>query len=211
MAKTLICSAWSKETEALSGKLDDSYRIANLGIGYLNAALNLERVLTNDKEIEKIIFIGTAGAYSKTIELGTLVEVSRMALLHFGTIDQKAYVPKAYEEYHCFPSFDKKIKKVTCLSNLEITKDTKISKRVMDTFTTRDIVENMELYGVGKIATYHKKPLSALLGVTNYTNIDAHDDWKEQEEIVSAKLGENLLKHLGIAVEPAVAVEAGEA
>ena len=207
MAKTLICSAWTKETQALSEKLDDSYRIVALGIGYLDAALNLERILSKDNEIEKIIFIGTAGAYSKTIELGSLVEVSRIALLNFGTVDQKAYVPKPYPEYHCFASLDKKIKKVTCLSNLEITKDTKVSKKVMDTFTTRDIVENMELYGVGKIANYYKKPLSALLGVTNYTNIDAHDDWKEQEELVSAKLAEHLLKQLGFATEQPVMTE----
>jgi len=202
MAKTLICSAWTKETKVLEEKLDDSYRIVALGVGYLDAALNLERILAKDEEVENIIFIGTAGAYSKTIEIGTLVEVTRVALLNFGTVDQKAYVPKAYDEYHCFPSFDKKIKKASCLSNLEITKDTKVSKRVMDHFQSRDLVENMELYGVAKIANHYKKPLSSLLVVTNNTNVDAHDDWKENEAVLSTKLGEALLTHFGIDFEP---------
>lgn len=193
MSKTLICSAWAKETEKLHRNLRSDFEIANLGIGYLDAALALERILQENKKIEKIIFIGTCGAYSKTLELKSLVEVDKSALLNFGTIEQKAYVVKAYDEYHCYLNFNKKLKKVYCLSSLEITKDTKISKKIVEGLDTRDCVENMELYGIVKVAQEHGKKISALLGITNYTNIDANQDWKENHELVSEKLCNELL------------------
>jgi nucleoside phosphorylase len=197
MSKTLICSAWSKEIQKLRNQnLDSKYELATLGIGFLSACLALERILVENKDIEDIIFVGTAGAYSKTLEIGNIVEVNETGLLNFGTVEQKAFVPQAYEEYPCFLKFNKKIKKAYCLSSLEITQDTKISKKIIDVFATRDIVENMEIYGLAKVANENSKRFSALLGITNYTNIDAHNDWKENNEIISAKLCETLLLEL---------------
>jgi nucleoside phosphorylase len=197
MSKTLICSAWSQEIQNLKNKkIDSKYELATLGIGFLSASLALERILVENRDIEDIIFIGTAGAYSKTLEIGNIIEVKETALLNFGTVEQKAFVPEAYEEYHCFLKFDRKIKKAYCLSSLEITQDTKISKKIIDVFETRDIVENMELYGLAKVAHENSKKFSSLLGITNYTNIDAHSDWKENNESVSTKLCDILFNEL---------------
>jgi nucleoside phosphorylase len=197
MLKTLICSAWSKEIQNLRNRnLDSKYELATLGIGFLSASLALERILVENKGIEDIIFVGTAGAYSKTLEIGNIIEVNETGLLNFGTVEQKAFVPQEYEEYQCFLKFNKKIKKAYCLSSLEITQDTKVSKKIIDVFDTRDIVENMEIYGLAKVANENSKRFSALLGITNYTNIDAHSDWKENNEIISAKLCETLILEL---------------
>ena len=60
----LICSAWEEENKYLDCP-NESFEILNLGIGYLDAALNLEAFLSRNKEnIEKIFFIGTAGLIS---------------------------------------------------------------------------------------------------------------------------------------------------
>jgi nucleoside phosphorylase len=69
----LVCSAFDKELIGLNLSIDHDRAL--LGIGFLEAAINLETIV-NKKKYQKIIFIGTAGSYSKNYSIGDSVSVS---------------------------------------------------------------------------------------------------------------------------------------
>jgi uncharacterized protein YlzI (FlbEa/FlbD family) len=194
----LICSAWEEEVRALNGQQStvNGEHIKTLGIGYLEAALKLNNIL-RDANYSRIIFLGTAGAYSNELQIGDIVNVASVALLNPLTIEGKGYVPREYNLYESSRvNGQGSTVNANCLSSLEITTNEVISKTIIENspFTVHQLplTENLELYGVAKVASEHNIPWSAFLGITNYTNVNAHQDWKANHERVSEKLCESL-------------------
>lgn len=184
---SLFCAACKEE---LAPKAPKS---AILGIGYLEAAIKLEQFLSSNPDITEVIFTGTAGSYSKDLEIGNLVEVDSVALLNFGTVQRLSYVPREYEVFTSSKLEARGSRLVHCLSSLEITQDEKISGKIIEYFNNLDcfakarndeliLIENMELYGIAKVAEAHKLPWSAQLKITNYTNKNAHQDWLKNNQ-----------------------------
>ena len=197
----LICSAWQEEVKHLSSTINDQH-IAALGIGYLEAALRLNNIL-RDGNYSRIIFLGTAGAYSEELQIGEIVNISSVALLNPLTIQGKGYTPCATVIARS-EATKQSIPNANCLSSLEITNCNKLSQEIIQYYNSNfvehsafdiqlPLVENMELYGVAKIASEQNIPWSALLGITNHTNANAHQDWKAHHERVSEKLCEAFL------------------
>ncbi len=192
----LVCSAWEEEVKAIKASNLAEVSIKTLGIGYLEAALQLNKML-QDKPYSRIIFLGTAGAYSKELPIGEIVSVSQISLLNLGEVLGHSYIPKKYSSYKSSLHIHSATQPLTtnCLSSLEITKSSDFSKKIIEYYKLQTaLVENMELYGVAKVATEHNIPWSAFLGITNYTNENAHQDWKANHEIVSENLGKTLLE-----------------
>lgn len=174
----LVCAAWQEEIKYLDQNIE--HQVITLGIGYLEAALNLESFLNKNPKPKEIIFIGTAGSYSQALSIGELVNVSSVSLLNIGTVLKQSYIPKEYESFQSSG-------KIQCLSSLEITNSAELSKKISN-LSSKSLVENMELYGVAKVASRHDIPWSAILGITNYTDENAHQDWKANHQRVSADL-----------------------
>lgn len=174
----LICSA----CEAEIAGIDTNLSTAILGVGYLEAALNLQQIIQQQK-ITEIIFIGTAGSYHNNLQIGDIVSVTKSSLL-LGL--NKAYAPIDYESFMA-SNTDVQFVSVMCLSSLEITSDEASSKQIYQHYQEQYLVENMELYGVAKVANMNNIPWSAYLGITNYTNANAHQDWLEHNVRVSEK------------------------
>lgn len=184
----LICAAWQNEIKDLPAM--PNVQIETLGIGYLEAALNLEKILQENREIEAVIFLGTAGAYSQILQIGELVEIKSVALLNRGEVLGQSYHPKKYQRFqsHAKHKFAKDLALVDCLSSLEITSDEKFSQQVTEFYDEASpLVENMELYGVAKVCCDHDIPWSAVLGISNYTNQNAHQDWQVNEPKLADK------------------------
>ena len=192
----LVCSAWEEETKYLD-LCQDKLKIVQLGIGYLQAALNLQRFifkrgkvespLLSDKyipQIEKIYFIGTAGLISEAdINWDMPVfSVNKVSLSLPLSLKKQAYVPKAYPEFSLKVANDLNV--ADCLSSLEITSSSELSSEI----EYRTLLENMELYGVAQVAEEFNITCSALLGVTNRTNASAHQDWISNHKRVSKLL-----------------------
>ncbi len=194
----LICAAWNEELKAVSA---DALQAA-LGIGYLEAALELNRILNQHSEINEIIFLGTCGSYNQELNIGDLVEVSSVSLLERGAVLGLAY---SVREADCFTSFAmtslqgdchaaSQLAMTPCLCSLEITNSSELSARILEHYCFTKAVENMELYGVARVATERGIKWSARLGVTNYADLNAHRDWVKNQQQVSKQLGRDLLQ-----------------
>jgi hypothetical protein len=141
----LVCSAWEEETKYLDS-CQDKFKIIQLGIGYLQAALNLQRFILKDGEvkngtvwqtsilsggyspsIEKIYFIGTAGLISEAdINWDMPVfSVNKVSLSLPLSLKKQAYLPKAYPEFILKTSTELNV--ADCISALEITSSSELS------------------------------------------------------------------------------------
>ena len=212
----LVCSAWEEETKYLD-LCQDKFKIIQLGIGYLQAALNLQRFILKDggysPPIEKIYFIGTAGLISEAdINWDMPVfSVNKVSLSLPLSLRKQAYVPKTYPEFILKLSNDLNV--ADCFSSLEITSSSELSRDIErlvfvgngedgenveiqvplpphDGAVYQPLLENMELYGVAQVAEEFNIPCSAILGVTNRTDASAHKDWISNHERVSKLLCE---------------------
>ncbi len=184
----LICSAWDQENKYLEQK-SKNILVKSLGVGFLAAATSLERILNENPNIKNIYFIGTAGSYNKNLAIEDLVQVTKAGLLNLGTVLDKAYVPQPYPQVSAKINPGLNVKLVDCLSAMEITKSIEYSQIIVEKHKReRELVENMELYGLATVANKHRIPWTALLGITNFTDVDGHQNWKDNHSKVSQKL-----------------------
>ena len=179
---SLICAACKNELAENPADLpyltSKTHILEVLGIGYLEAAVNLSKLLQSRNDISEIIFTGTAGAYSQNIKIGEQIIVSAAALLNLGSVQGLSYTIK--DIYPILHASHPDSKNILCLSSLEITQDETISKQIIKHYQTDAIIENMELYGIAKVASENQIPWSAYLRVTNYPNKNAHEDFLRQ-------------------------------
>jgi len=214
----LICSAWQEELKyieprdrhgaarlamtrdaalAMTGDQPRSCEatpmLAALGIGYLEAALELTRILEQHSDIDEIVFLGTCGSYNHDLNIGDVVSVSSVRLLERGTVLGLAYsvgTPSRYEANgDCFAALAMTgDAAVDCLCSLEITNSSELSAQILKHYGFERAVENMELYGVARVASERGIKWSAHLGVTNYTDLNAHRDWQANHQSLSQQL-----------------------
>jgi nucleoside phosphorylase len=188
----LICSAWREENKYLrNNSLSTDFLFLDLGIAYLNSALNLERYLLNLKEKpSQIIFLGTAGSF-EGIDIGDISSVSKVSLLMSTTRMKLAYTPLKEEDLTINKKSEEKfsdIKSSHCFSSLGISQSKFLYLELKKEFKNEILVENMELFGLAKVASDHKIPWEAYLGITNHIGARAHQEWKQSHAAVSEKL-----------------------
>ena len=191
----IICSAWDQEIDMLSSHYDsDEFLKVSLGIGYLEAARNLQNLLSDhkDKKIDEIVFIGTCGSYRKNMEIGDLVQIQKSRLLLLGKLDERAYVPQKYDDFILRVLKDELLQVADCMTSMEITNDDITAAKIYKDTGKEFLVENMELYGVAHVAEHHKIQCFSVLGVANYNNIFAHREWDNNQEEVSEKVCKHL-------------------
>lgn len=192
----LICSAWNEETKYL--KLNPAkFQILDLGIGYLEAAINLTLFLNKNSEApKKIIFIGTAGLISN-IELdwsNPIYSVNEISLNLTASLRHEAYIPAPYPHFRA--QGIRELPQCKCISSLEITQSRKLSDFLVANYKNNStknenaveeipLLENMELYGVASVAEKFKIPYSAILAVSNKTDENAHSDWERNHRRTS--------------------------
>lgn len=215
---TLICSACEKEIKFLreellgrEGERSSSKQeiiLETLGVGFLDAALSLERLIQKHNDIEEIIFIGTAGTYSPTqAQIGELVNAQSAKFLSVGAVQGSSYAASE----SVFPVYDsnnipvsdkdslsqtvdlsrlENLQKAYCMSYGAITKDSKIAEKVFEDFGNKEValVENMELYGVAKVASENNIVWTSILGITNLVSENSQAEWFANQEEVSRKL-----------------------
>lgn len=203
----LICSAWKNEIAKLEGNIqNEQIAIQELGIGYLEAALKLQKLIYHYQELQKpikqIIFLGTAGAYG-SVNIGDIARVNSVSLIHQAKLSALTYLPENLaKEIYFVPKDNGSIANLAemgslpqahCFSSLEITRDKaiyeKLSKNDLpEDIQTMPLVENMELFGIAKVANQAQIPWSSLLAISNHIHQDAHQEWSANHQDCSDKL-----------------------
>lgn len=172
----LICSAWQEENKYLAKS--PNYTVVNLGIGFLEASLNLQKLLLkNSQKYSQIIFLASCGSYNQQVNLGDIVEIKEARLFN----DPKSYLCYPLEVFYGLDLEDR-LQKAICYSSIEISLRNRIRKE------KNIIVENLELYGIAKVAKEFKIPWQALLIITNFCNKQANKDWKKNHQKYSKNL-----------------------
>ncbi|TGK13812.1 phosphorylase [Leptospira fletcheri] len=200
----LFCGAFSGEIDRISVHAD--LKTLEVGVGNLNAALRLQSyLLRNPEPVPKaILFLGSAGVYPwiPRKEWEGKIGFSRtFTNYEIAYLDKKIRIPEFLSlKLECIPfSFP--------LPNLEFfesgtngTGSVTIedpSPRVLERLKTESIgLENMEVFGLAKVAQDFQIPFAALFSLTNRVGPKGSEEWKSSWRKLSERLQESLLSSL---------------
>ncbi|TGL90741.1 phosphorylase [Leptospira congkakensis] len=191
--QTLITGAFEGEIGILrtSGKFP---HLDVMGIGNLEAGINLYKYLSQNKEIQNIIFFGSCGAYEwREISIGSIVSpnfVYTKELSHALKLSKQ--IPESPEFYELFP--DKSIPMVKCNAPTTISL-TEFKKPPESSWENLE-VENLELFGIAKVAANFSVTVTAYLAVTNLVGKEGSADWAKNWKDLSHSLQNRFLKEL---------------
>lgn len=164
----------------------ESFKFAKpMGIGLINSAINLTRLCLFDKP-EYILFVGTAGSYGE-YKIFDILESKRAANLELSFLNNDSYTPldNVLESDNNFVKNDT----IVNSSNYISTNDELCRK-----FKEYSIgIENMEFFSMLSVAKEFEIPVAGIFIVTNYTNKNAHEDFKNNHKEAMGKLTKYLL------------------
>ena len=157
----------------------------------VNNAINLTRRCLFNKP-DSILFIGTAGSYGDHNILD-IIESKRASNVELSFLENNSYTPID----NVLESENKMTKNDTIVNSSNyITTNFEIAKKYNDYGIG---IENMEFFSVVKVAREFEIPVAGIFAVTNYTNKNAHEDFKKNhkeamERITKYLLEKNIIK-----------------
>jgi len=161
-----------------------------IGVGLIESTINLTRICLFDKP-DYLIFIGTAGSYGKK-EIFDIIETSTSSNIEQCFLQKKCYTP-----IENIITFSKDVSRETIVNSSNyITTDEEISKKYLHLNID---IENMEFYSVMRVAKEFNIPTFGIFVVTNYCNLNAHNDYmknikKAKELLIKRLVEKNILK-----------------
>ncbi len=165
----------------------ESFKFAEpMGIGLVDMAINLTRRCLFNKP-EFILFIGTAGSYGNH-KILDIVESKRAANLELSFLENNSYTPLD----NVLESENKMVKNDTIVNSSNyITTNEEIAKNYNEYGIG---IENMEFFSAVKVAKEFEIPVAGIFVITNYTNKNAHEDFKQNHKIAMETLTKYLLE-----------------
>lgn len=162
----LVLAAAPQELGDLPGEV--------VGVGPVVAAANAARILEKVRP-ERVVLVGTAGAYANGPAIGEAIAASKVALSWGIAAMGLGYVPRAPEPVECDGTMLNKIDRPrhAVLTVGAITTDRTLARRIADGYT----VEHLEAFGVAVACQQVGVPFLAVLGITNDVGPDAHVQW----------------------------------
>ncbi len=192
----LIVAAYAPELKYLQSlpknsffAIKDNVAYLSAGIGGVNASFGLTHFL-EDYRPKIIIAIGTAGAFNPRTPLKTLYSVLST---HTKSFRDDVYLPqilkpskwRSLQEIMTHPTPQPLIKdlaRVYCPQ--EITKDLTHFKNLAQHYD----LENLEMHAFSVVARHFKIPVYGILGITNHVGALAHEQWRQNEDLVAKKI-----------------------
>lgn len=172
--------------------------IASVGVGYLEAAINLQILLNQNREIKSVIFCGTAGVYQETerLAIGQLASCESTLLCDGAAeLKQSQYVPiLKREEVSTTLPMDLPVQSAKVVTALTLTINDQLANIIRK--QTDGELENMELYGIARVCEELSIPWNALLGVTNKVGSSGHEGWLKNHEKMENLSGKTIAKWL---------------
>lgn len=139
-----------------------------IGIGLVNSAINLTKLIMTFCP-NKIIFIGTAGAYDEKLKLLDVYNTSMTSNIELGFLQGKSYTP-----LDNVIGAEKLNGSMIVNSSNYITTDEKLSKKFVEIGIS---MENMEFFSVVACAMKFNIHVEGIFAITNYCNANAHQEF----------------------------------
>lgn len=168
-----------------------------IGMGLVDSSIILTSMILKENPKE-IIFIGSAGSYSKNIKIFDIFTSSIAMQIESSFVSEDSYTPifNKIENQIKNVSHETSINKIIVNSSNYINTNCKISKKM---FKAGILLENMEFFSILRVAQYFEIPAFGIFCVTNYCDIDAHKSFiknhKKAEKYLEIYVRENYGKY----------------
>lgn len=192
----LLLAAFPPELAGLDTLPPPGWRVACTGVGALAAAVTTARLIAELKP-QKVLFIGTCGAYDERLSIGDILAVSEALAVSLDELEGRAFRPgierTRWEATWALP-FPAHIVVVPPA----ITKTCEGSERLARIAAA----EHLEVTGV--FAACHEAgiPVAAALTAANRVGPTAHSEWQAHHAAASAGLVKALRENVFEAIHP---------
>lgn len=161
----------------------------SIGVGLIESAINLT-LLCESRGVEYLVFVGSAGSYSKNIELLEVFSADCATQIEMSRFDDKSYTPlqnqiknSGFVSHETIEKIDAlNLPRVVVNSSNYISMDESFSDKM-----TRSgiLLENMEFFSVLSVAKKFQIPARGIFCVSNYCDAFAHQEFlKNQKEAI---------------------------
>ena len=165
--RLLIMAAARQELGDLDGEV--------VGVGPVLAAARAATLIERARP-ERVVLVGTAGAYGSAPTIGSAVIAGRVGLSYGIAAMGLGYVPRHPTPVDCDPDMLEILKGAEVVNVLTvgaITTDLELAERLCDGWS----VEHLEAFGVALACREAGVPFVASLGISNRVGPDAHIEW----------------------------------
>jgi len=152
-----------------------------MGIGLIEMSINLTRLCLMDPP-KYLLFVGTAGSYGDA-KLFDIVESKTASNMELCFLEKNCYTPLD----NIITTNTSKKKDIIVNSSNYITTNKQLAKK----FLSFNIgIENMEFFAFLKVAKEFNIPAGGIFCISNYTDLNAHDDFGKNHQKAKKILAE---------------------
>ncbi len=168
----------------ISAGNNETFKFAHpIGVGLIDSAINLTKLCLLDRP-EFLIFIGSAGSYSKEFEIFDIIESFSASNVELSFLENNSYTP-------IDNVVSLKENSIIVNSSNYISTNFDLSQKFKN-FNIK--LENMEFFSVLKVAQEFEISVKGIFVVTNYTDKNAHNDFIKNHNQAMEKLTGYLLE-----------------
>jgi len=183
---SLLLAAFPPELAGLDAAPPEGWMVACTGVGAIAAAVSTARLLAELRP-ERVLFVGTCGAYDERLAIGDLISVSEALAISLDELEGRAFRPSLervrWETSWSLPFPSQVVAVPPAITQSEA------GARLLAPLAA---AEHLELSGVLAACTQAEVRAGAVLAVANRVGPKAHAEWKSHHAEVSRKLVSNL-------------------
>lgn len=179
---SLLLAAFSPELAGLDAAPPAGWVVACTGVGALAAALETARLVAAHRP-DRVLFVGTCGAYDGRLRVGDAFAVAEAVATSVEELEGRAYRPGI--ERTCWPATWALPLPVYPVAVTPAITRTAAGARALAAVAA---AEHLELTGVFAAAHAAGVPVAAALAVANRVGPEAHEEWKAHHAAASDAL-----------------------
>ncbi|HIP46459.1 MAG TPA: purine-nucleoside phosphorylase [Campylobacterales bacterium] len=160
----------------------------SIGVGLIDSAINLTRLIIEEQP-DSLLFVGSAGSYG-SYKPFDIIESSSSSNIELSLITGSAYTPIDNTIHHGDVSRETSI---MINSSNYITSDIEVAAEYQKLGLE---LENMEFFSILKVAENFEIPAYGIFVVTNYCDVNAHQDFIKNHKKAKALLSEYVKEKL---------------
>ncbi|WCL50968.1 hypothetical protein [Leptospira sp. GIMC2001] len=190
--KILFCSAIAIELGDLQDFVPHS---KDLGVGNLEASIQLSRILQTNPNIQEIVFIGSAGTYDPSKLFFPSYAIGRNYYYREISVWKKeSYAPDLLPQFIQTESSDFGVKIVKSNNNFAIAdvnspnSITLIDPQSLPIWVETPMIENMEAFGIARVCQIMKKKFTSVFAITNAVGRDGSQEWNKNHKSMAEEL-----------------------